>query len=240
METGNPIEAAAKVSWNEFRRRWIGVPQRNPGEVWYAEADTPTGPWVYTTRVAVNGNYYFYWPVQHPFFDQDGGRKIYFEGTYTDTFSGNPVITPRYNYNQLMYRLSLDDPRLYLPAPVYRLKDGRYLVRQAVEAAHVWDQVADIPFFAFPPDRQRPGSIEVGGLFRASPAASVEPRRGFWARGNVTTWKSNFAPRATGSPWKPEEPPAAASCTAPCWTSSFTRTTLRFRVRPRSRPANSW
>jgi hypothetical protein len=44
--------------------------------------------------------------VRHPFFDQAGGRIIYFEGTYTDTFSGKPVITPRYNYNQLMYRLS--------------------------------------------------------------------------------------------------------------------------------------
>ena len=54
-------------------------------------------------------------PTQHPFFDQDGGRVIYFEGTYTNTFSGNPMPTPRYEYNQIMYRLDLSDPRLKMP-----------------------------------------------------------------------------------------------------------------------------
>ena len=44
-------------------------------------------------------------------------RLIYFEGTYSRTFSGNPVATPRYDYNQVMYRLDLADPRLGLPAP---------------------------------------------------------------------------------------------------------------------------
>jgi hypothetical protein len=48
-----------------------------------------------------------------------GGRLIYFEGTYASTFSGNPEQTPRYDYNQIMYRFDLDDPRLTLPAPVY-------------------------------------------------------------------------------------------------------------------------
>ena len=173
METGAPLDASANVQWNEYRRRWIGILQKNPGEVWYAEADTPTGPWVYTTRVAVNGNYFFYWPAGHPFFDQNGGRTIYFEGTYTDTFSGNPVITPRYNYNQLMYRLSLDDSRLFLPAPVYRLKDGRYAMREAVEAAHGWNDVDEIAFFALPRDRRREGTIDIGGVFYALPP---EPR----------------------------------------------------------------
>jgi hypothetical protein len=50
--------------------------------------------------------------VHHPFFDQDGGRTIYFEGTYCNTFSGNPEQTARYDYNQVMYRLDLADPRL--------------------------------------------------------------------------------------------------------------------------------
>lgn len=172
VETGEPLEAFAGVHWNEYRKHWIAILQKNVGEVWYAEADTPTGPWVYATRVATHGNYTYYWPVQHPFFDQDGGRVIYFEGTYTDTFSGNPVITPRYNYNQLMYRLSLDDPRLSLPAPVYRLKDDHYLMREGVEAQHVWDQITEIPFFALPPNRMRRGTIAVGGLFYALPASA--------------------------------------------------------------------
>ena len=37
---------------------------------------------------------------------------IYLEGTYTDSFSNARTKTPRYDYNQVMYRLRLDDPRL--------------------------------------------------------------------------------------------------------------------------------
>lgn len=177
FETGQPVEAFAKVQWNGYRKRWIGILQKNVGEVWYAEADTPVGPWAYTTRIAVHGKYTFYWPVQHPFFDQDGGRIIYFEGTYTESFSGNPVVTPRYNYNELMYELALDDPRLSLPAPVYRLKDGRLLLKEGMESARAWNQVAEIPFFALPLDRKREGTVEVGGLFRALPVAFPEPQR---------------------------------------------------------------
>jgi len=50
--------------------------------------------------------------MHHSYFDAEGGRIIYFEGTYTHTFSGNPVPTPRYDYNQIMYRLDLADERL--------------------------------------------------------------------------------------------------------------------------------
>jgi hypothetical protein len=50
--------------------------------------------------------------VRHPFFDEDGGRVIYFEGTYTHTFSGRAERTPFYDYNQVLYRLDLADPRL--------------------------------------------------------------------------------------------------------------------------------
>jgi hypothetical protein len=48
-------------------------------------------------------------------FDKEGGRAIYFEGTYASTFSGNTHPTPRYDYNQIMYKLDLADPRLGLP-----------------------------------------------------------------------------------------------------------------------------
>ena len=50
--------------------------------------------------------------MHHDFLDQAGGRVIYFEGTYTNQFSGNPAFTPRYDYNQILYRLDLADPRL--------------------------------------------------------------------------------------------------------------------------------
>jgi hypothetical protein len=45
-----------------------------------------------------------------------GGRVIYLEGSYVNTFSGNPHPTPYYEYNQIMYRLDLADARLNLPA----------------------------------------------------------------------------------------------------------------------------
>lgn len=43
---------------------------------------------------------------------------IYLEGSYVNTFSGNRHPTPYCEYNQIMYRLDLSDPRLKLPARV--------------------------------------------------------------------------------------------------------------------------
>jgi len=60
---------------------------------------------------------YFYNPCHPDFLDPDRGRTIYFGATYTDEFSGAKEPTPRYNYNQIMYRLDLSDPRLALPPP---------------------------------------------------------------------------------------------------------------------------
>jgi hypothetical protein len=107
------------VRWNEHRERWVLIASQlfgtSPlGEVWYADADDPTGPWEKGVKVVTHEKYSFYNPVQHDFFDQEGGRFIYFEGTYTTQFSGNERPTPRYDYNQIMYRLDLDDPRLHL------------------------------------------------------------------------------------------------------------------------------
>jgi hypothetical protein len=44
--------------------------------------------------------------------DQQNGRLIHFEGTYTAEFSGNPRKSPRYDYNQILYRLDLSHPTL--------------------------------------------------------------------------------------------------------------------------------
>jgi hypothetical protein len=99
-----------------------------------------------------------YNPKQHPYFDQDGGRTIYFEGTYTQAFSGSEeTATPRYDYNQIMYRLDLGDPRLALPAPIYELREGeddkRYLPGEAVAEAGRWDDVESAAFYAIEPGR---------------------------------------------------------------------------------------
>jgi len=106
------------VCWNAYRKRWVliavqyGGKPSFLGEVWYAEADAPTGPWTRAVRIVTHDRYSFYNPAQHPFFDEDGGRLIYFEGTYSATFSGRSQRTPHYVYNQILYRLDLADPRL--------------------------------------------------------------------------------------------------------------------------------
>jgi hypothetical protein len=118
VANGQTVEMhAGSVRWNEYRRRWvwIGVQQGGTsflGEVWYAEAASPTGPWGKARKIVTHDRYSFYNPVQHAFFDQAGGRFVYFEGTYAQTFSGNPVATPWYDYNQILYRLDLASAEL--------------------------------------------------------------------------------------------------------------------------------
>ncbi len=123
-ESGKVVQAhAGSVHWNAFRRRYVMICQEAEGsssfagEIWYSEADAPEGPWKWARKIVSHRQYTFYNPCQHDFFDQDRGRTIYFEATYTDEFSGAKERTPRYNYNQIMYRLDLCDPRLALPPP---------------------------------------------------------------------------------------------------------------------------
>ncbi len=158
IETGKPIRPhGGSVYWNAYSGRWvmvfgqIGGGPSNLGEIWFAEADTSVGPWVYARKVATHPKMDFYNPTQHAFFDQENGRRIYFEGTYVNTFSGNPIAIPRYNYNQLMYRLSLDDPRLSLPLPVYRLATGDYRTRDGLKLPADAAAIRSIPFYAIPP-----------------------------------------------------------------------------------------
>jgi hypothetical protein len=129
------------------------------GEVWYAEGDTPLGPWVYARKIVTHERYSFYNPKQHPQFDKEKGRSIFFEGTYTHTFSGNPDPTPRYDYNQIMYKLDLSDPRLVLPVPVYQLSaqvPDRFGTRPRRGGG---DPSRRIAFFA--PDRPGKGTVPV-------------------------------------------------------------------------------
>jgi len=119
--SGKPIDIhTGSIAWNDYRQKWTllavqagdrGAPSQL-GEVWYAEADAITGPWRRAVKVATHPHYSFYNPRQHPFFATAAGRYIYFEATYTRTFSGNPAATPRYDYNQILYRLDLADERL--------------------------------------------------------------------------------------------------------------------------------
>jgi hypothetical protein len=117
--TGKEFEAhRGHVEWSERRKKWISIfTQRGGdssylGETWYAEAERPEGPWRKAVKIITHEKYTFYNPTQHPYFTDAEGRYLYFEGTYVTTFSGNEHPTPLYDYNQILYRVNLDDPRL--------------------------------------------------------------------------------------------------------------------------------
>ena len=126
-DTGRPVRVAnGSVAWDAWAKRWLMVfgqqgGASNLGEVFVAYANAPEGPWTDARKVATHaakGNDNdFYNPMLHAEFMGDGGRVVYFEGTFVNTFSGNPWPTPRYNYNQIMYRVDLSDPRIRLPDP---------------------------------------------------------------------------------------------------------------------------
>jgi len=109
---------SGSMAWNPWRKRWVTVFMQSFGkpsafgELWYAEADSPTGPWGPAVKILTHENYTFYNPRLHPEFTPDGSPILVFEGTYSMQFSDNKQPTPRYDYNQILYRLDLDDPAL--------------------------------------------------------------------------------------------------------------------------------
>ena len=107
------VELGTQQSLHQVQQR--GGAASYLGEVWYVEAEAPEGPWREARQVLTHDRYSFYNPIQHPEFQQEGGRFIYFEGTFATTFSRENDPTPRYEYNQIMYRLDLSDQRLNLP-----------------------------------------------------------------------------------------------------------------------------
>lgn len=166
INTGIYIQPySGSVQWNTYLKRWVMIVQQNVGEVWFAAGDTPVGPWLYAKKIVKHQDYTFYLPIQHPYFNNDGARYIYFEGTYTNSFSGNPDKTPRYNYNQIMYRLDVEDPRIYLPEPVYSLLDSNgnltYMMRDEIDSLNLWKNIYEIPFCAFPENRKLDNLIPV-------------------------------------------------------------------------------
>lgn len=109
---------SGSVAWNTWRKRWVtvfteafGKPSAF-GEVWYAEADAPTGPWGKAVKIVSHDNYTFYNPRLHPEMTPPDSPILLFEGTHSREFADRPPPTPRYDYNQILYRLDLDDPLL--------------------------------------------------------------------------------------------------------------------------------
>ena len=116
---GKPVTPhSGSIIWHPWRKRWVTVfMQRfgDPsafGEIWYAEADAPTGPWGSAVKVLSHDNYTFYNPRLHPECLVEDSPVLLFEGTYTAQFTNRAHPTPRYDYTQILYRLDLDDPAL--------------------------------------------------------------------------------------------------------------------------------
>ena len=228
IETGKPVlTQQGSVYWNDHRQRWVMIISQSfgssmLGEIWFAEASRPEGPWVYARKIVTHNDYSFYNPKQHPYFAKDGGRTLFFEATYTSTFSGNKHPTPLYDYNQVMYRLELDDPRLNLPVPVYE-RPG--------DAGSTWSTVrhgnAAPRFFALPKPAE--GTVPIGwdektgrlvGLAKAADAlfhAAADPAAlGMdyllplheWTRANQaqTIYSHDGSPPSNGK-WKRSEEP---------------------------------
>jgi hypothetical protein len=118
VDGGEVKPHTGSIAWNEYRGRWVTVFMESFGkpsafgELWYAEADAPTGPWGPAVKVLSHDNYTFYNPRLHAELTDAKSPVLLFEGTYTTTFADRPQPTPRYDYNQILYRLDLDDPRL--------------------------------------------------------------------------------------------------------------------------------
>jgi hypothetical protein len=116
---GKPVKPhSGSIAYNPWRKRFVtifmetfGQPSAF-GELYYAEAESPTGPWGKAVKVLSHQNYTFYNPRIHPEFTAPESPILIFEGTYTQQFANRPIPTTRYDYNQILYRLDLDDPAL--------------------------------------------------------------------------------------------------------------------------------
>lgn len=109
---------SGSLAWNPFRRRWVTVFMQSFGkpsafgELWYAEANSPTGPWGAAVRVATHDNYTCYNPRLHPEFTPPESPILLFEATFTREFADHAAPVARHDYNQVLYRLDLADPAL--------------------------------------------------------------------------------------------------------------------------------
>ena len=172
------------VCWNAYRHRWICVRMQYAGasllgEVLYFEGDTPLGPWVYCQKVVThargtNDSYSFYGAKLQRQFEAEGGRIVYFEGAFSQAFGSRPVPIPRYDYNEMIYKMDLADPRLFLPVPVYALRDAPSDLRTRHDLDDA-DRIASVVCFA--PDRPRKGTVPVFAVVSQAGLTSLSTKR---------------------------------------------------------------
>ncbi len=112
------VPHSGSIAWNPWRRRWVAIFMEKFGkpsafgEIWYAEAESPLGPWGAAVKVISHDNYTFYNPRIHPEFTEADSPALIFEATFTRQFADKPMPVARHDYNQMLYRPDLDDPAL--------------------------------------------------------------------------------------------------------------------------------
>jgi|GEM_PF-927333 F5/8 type C domain. len=152
-DSGDEVQIAqSSVEWNEYRHSYVMIGQEKfgktslLGEIWFAEAPAPNGPWKVAKKIITHNEYSFYNPSQHEYFIKDDGRYLYFEATFTNTFTDAPAM-PRYNYNQMMYKLDLANPELNLAPPagpeLEELAQGKPITASSSESANQAVQAND-------------------------------------------------------------------------------------------------
>jgi hypothetical protein len=103
------------IAYSKFRKRWItvftqlGGDSSHLGEIWFAESEAPEGPWGEAVKIVSHDAYTFYNPQVHVEMTGADSRVLLFEATYTRAFSKSQHPTPRHDYNQVLYRLDLDE-----------------------------------------------------------------------------------------------------------------------------------
>jgi hypothetical protein len=183
------------LMYNPYRQRYcmimmeVGAERSLSTSYWYLEADTPQGPWVFGRRIVQHDDYTFYNPCLHPYLSKDNGREIFFEGTVTMSYTRRRIVTEGYNYNQMMYKLDLDDERLMLPLPVYALNGAPNDLRTG-EKFNPALRNRTIHFYAY--DRFKTGAVAMvydDGLGRLTPLTNSNnyPNASFFALPTSTT-----------------------------------------------------
>ncbi len=110
------IPHSGSIAWSGYRKKWIAIFMQKDGqasalgELWYAESNTPFGPWSEAVQILSHDRYTFYNPRVLAELTSSDSPYVLFEGTYTQQFSGNHEATARYDYNQILYRLDLQEP----------------------------------------------------------------------------------------------------------------------------------
>ncbi|MCA9038467.1 MAG: hypothetical protein KDA91_25250 [Planctomycetaceae bacterium] len=105
------------IAWNDYLNCWVSVftefggESSQLGELWFATASQPTGPWQDAIKVVTHDKYSFYNPQLHPEFTAEGESQLLFEATFTHTFSKTTTPVPRHDYNQVLYSLDLSEIR---------------------------------------------------------------------------------------------------------------------------------